>query len=548
MPLVSAIPAIIGGVGSALGGLFGGGGGDSGDSGDSEGGGGILSGIGNFLGSKGFQNIAGLGGGVTGAILQSQALGKYLELLKQQAAINQGYATTGVDQAKAAQQPAKNTLLSILGQGGYNNVGQINNYLQQLQKLQTNLPSQYIDALKVRGTEAGNQMAHIADQLNWVAGRQNNAQNWASQIADNGGWSPQSSSVFDAFMNMGGGGNPMQSLLGSSAGQMLGAGGFTPALQSGINSAADIVARGGTSPNTGAGIQSALGLLQHPYTMPIQKPDTLSLNEAANIARNQAATANAQQARNARAQAVSLGGGPGATVANGATNSALADFADKAAQNESGAMQTALLNQQGINANTSLQTQGLKLQALQQALQQMQTGGGLLQGMTGTDLQRQLGALNVIGSLTGAATQRAGVGGSLAGSNLQSQLSGLSGAMSPISQSSQNTFNALNSINQIGQLQGNLFNQAGQNYLGGANLQLGAANSQFGNLLQALLPMLQTAQTGTGNMLSGASLLNSQANPWLQLAGGALGTNPAYFGTSFAQSPFGNFLTGLGGH
>lgn len=238
---------------------------------------------------------------------------------------------------------------------------------------------------------------------------------------------------------------------------------------------------------------------------------------SANLARDQATQTFKNAGEAARDQAFAHGGGPGAVVANGTTNQALADYSDKGAQGVSNAVQNSLLNSQGLN----LQQQG---QGAQMGLQ-----GG----------QLQLGNLNdyssLLSSLENNATNRYGVGGGLVGNagNLANQTSqiGMQGLGNLSSLQSQNL---LGSLGQMTGVQNSATNNAGtmgQLGLGAGNLQQG--NQQLGGNLTNMLN--QTSLAG----LQGLQGNLNQANNYTLGASGALNNMTGTQGGLY-NSMFGN--------
>lgn len=231
----------------------------------------------------------------------------------------------------------------------------------------------------------------------------------------------------------------------------------------------------------------------------------LGMNQVTSMARNQAATQAHNQAENASRIAYSRGGGPGATVANGSTNQALGDFEDQALQNQSSAVNQAMLNQQGLQA------------------QQWGQGSQLLQGMQGAQNQAYGTAAGLVPNLENAATGRfstvLGAGNNVIGNSNQREATGLGAIQGAANTAAGREGQAYGALNNSGSLQGqnmntgaNILNQMFGNQLNayqGANQIQGTQNaaaqgasSNYNNLLQGLYG---NANNVSGNQMAGAN-------------------------------------------
>lgn len=558
MPLGAAIGPIIGGIAGGIGSLFGGGGGDSssvdptlgsdtsGITGDlsaldqvllgnaagalgdpnsqtiGAGLGGIFSSIMRGLAGGGStaQGLASLGTGLLGTLLQHNATGNYQNLLQNALNFNQGLVKQGVSNVGQFQQPAQKSLLNILAGGGFNNPQAVQQYLQQVQGLGQNVSQGIQSALSGFGPA---QSVNVQNALARVFSGLDPAMGTANSIIANQGQSPQLQALLNSFLGVGS--NRVANAMGNTAANILGTQGQTPALQAGQLAALAMM------------LNSGRMATPRPAVLP-QAP-VLSLGQAASIARNQAATANAQQAQNARAQALSLGGGPGAVVANGATNQALGDFANQAAQNEAAAAQNALMQQQGVQLSSYLPYQSLNLQSSLQTQANQLAAQNLAQ-------QLQLGGGSLLAGLTGAQTGLLGTGGGLGSAYNQLQLGGLQGALGTTGMGQQNLYSALGALGNLSGLQGGLANSIGNQFLSGVGQQLQGQQQLFNTGMQSLYPTGNFLQQGAGNMLGANQLLGDMGANWLNFGAGLQSGASKYLKPVFGASPFGNFLAGAG--
>lgn len=492
-------------------------------------------------------------------LLQSQGTGPgqgifntYSGALGPTAANNMQWASTGAQNFVPGLQDAL---------GGYQN--QIPGIFQNNQFAQT-----------PQGQAAQQQQFDVVNQLT-------NPQNIAQQNFSTGGWTPQYQQQYNQLGNFLSGlaNNPAQSasntLLGntgntqytaqmqSNALNGMAGGGYTPTLnvagapveqilntggQTQFTNALFNSGQGALAPtnlgvagltNTGAqGEQTALGVLQNNGQMPItqnlqglglnlaSQPSLLTPQEAISFAANQAGTQNANQFKQAYANAVARGGGPGADVANGMSNQAMADFANQSAQNVSNAVQQALVQQQG-----------LQLQQAGMGANMAQSGGNLQNQFLGT-------ASGLLGGLENTAAQRFGLGGQQVGQagNLSNELLGTGLNMIPALQNSAtNVVNTYGNLgNQASGLQNSFLNSAGNiqgmlnsNILGGMN----AYNATMGNQNQYDLGMGGLSNSISANQ---GNLLNEIFGQGISSGNLALGQNQGL--TNAMNQGFGNQL------
>ena len=204
---------------------------------------------------------------------------------------------------------------------------------------------------------------------------------------------------------------------------------------------------------------------------------------AASFAKDQAG----QQAQNAaqdfQAQALARGGGAGSTVANGAANSGLADFANNIAQSQSNAYQNSLVQQQGLNLQQQGQGAQMALGAGNLAAGQLGTYGSLLTGQQGVQNQTYGIGGNLLQGAAQGANASANTYGNLgvSGGQLGNQTLGIG---------SSNLNNAVGNQTSAGQAVNGLTNTQLQALLGagqGLNANANTANSGYNSALNGQL-------------------------------------------------------------
>ncbi len=267
--------------------------------------------------------------------------------------------------------------------------------------------------------------------------------------------------------------------------------------------------------NTGAsGERSALSGLnsggQTDFTRQLQgiganyaaQPALIPTALAASMARDQAGANATNAAQNAQAQALARGGGPGATVANGARNAGLADFSNQIAQAQSKAYQDAITQQQGLNLQQQGQGAQMGLGAANTAAQQLGTYSGLLNNLEGTANQRYGISSNNVSAANAGANNNVGTG--LSGiTGLQNANTNLAGTYGNLATGASNATVARANAGS------SALNDYLSSILQGGNLM----NSQQGLQLQALLGAnsgYNNSLNSQGGLLSGAAGLNQQ--------------------------------------
>jgi len=330
--------------------------------------------------------------------------------------------------------------------------------------------------------------------------------------------------------------------------------GGTQATNFGLGAAQQLINNGGLNSlgatGQAAALQGFLGGGSNSLTQALENTGLNFANQqavlptsmAASIAEDQAHQQAQNSAQAAEAQALARGGGPGATVANGATNQASSDFANQISQNSANAYQNALLQQQGLNLQQQGQGAQMALGAGNIASQQLGQYGSLLQQLTG-EANTGLGTgLSSLGNLQNAQTNLAGTYGNL----------GL-GAGSVANQTAATGGNLLNDyLNSAlggGSLQNNLLGTQLQGLLGGANGTNNAA-ANFAQLGQQGTNNYYNSLNGLFNNLYNSNYLGSSLNNQALNSLGNLtgqGLNYAQSGLAGQSNLFQNYASqGLG--
>lgn len=406
-----------------------------------------------------------------------------------------------------------------------------------------------------------------------------NMQGLGSNIFNQGGFNQQLNGIFDQGTGIVGNSMTpaMQQMLGGlDLKGALGVGGLTQTGASAEQVGLNQLQNQGANPYSNAASQTGLGITQ---SNPL-----LSMNDAVSMARNQAGTQAANAAETAHREALARGGGAGATVANGLQNQALADFQDKALQNESSAVEQARLGQQGLQLQHW--GQGADLLNQQQALanQRENIAGNLIGNVENAATQRYgtvLGAANGlfntenarlntgIGAEQGASSLAAGrenngtnllnssqqgqnqniqSGSSLLNSMFGNQLAAYQGANQIQGTQNQAGANASQNYNQLLQgMYGNA-NNIGNQQNAGAQTSLGFTNSQYNQLNNLLGQNLGTANLANTSMSQSSQQLSSQQAQYLQLIAQALGSQTGLTnGFTKASTPLDTILGGIAG-
>lgn len=372
----------------------------------------------------------------------------------------------------------------------------------------------------------------------------------------------------------------------------LGVSGLTPTGAKGEQTALEGLQRHGANPTTDFFTSRGAQLAGQDAVLP-----TLL---ATSIARDEATKQYKNAAEEARSKALSLGGGPGSVVANGTSNDALADFADRGAEGISSAVGDTLLKQQALNLqqqgqgaqmglgggqiqasnlgqygdllasleNNATNRFGTSGNMLSQAQQGglAQTGLGLqgIQGLSGLQSQNILSALGLVPGMENAGTNRAGTMGGLGlnaeqidlarlaqGGNLNNSfnntlLHALQGMQGNVNQANNYTLGASGALNNMTGTEGGLLDSIFRNQLGGSQQGTNQSNS-FYNALNQLFGQQNTSIGNTSSMYNtGFNPLMNIGNQSFNYANNALGGIANLFrgyqpGTSLAQG-----ITGAG--
>ncbi len=388
------------------------------------------------------------------------------------------------------------------------------------------------------------------------------------------------------------------SKFGTSAGQnIIGSGGYDPQISNLLSSATNVFNSGGRTPQIDAGSNSALqGLASGGRTNLTQGLGNTGLDlfnrealmsdpQAASFAMDTAGTAtkNAYEALQRQAQA--RGGGPGNVVAAGNSTGAMADFADKLAENQAQGLRDTMqkqqelkLQQRGLGAQTATGAQGLEtsrygtfadlLGGMENAATgKMNSGANMASSALGTaadrlgtgfsgmnqsqqlETQRLMEALGLVPTAQNSATSRAGTMGGLgltADSNNINRLNTGANLLQNFTGGQQNAANSLNSFignqdqyqNLMAQLglsagsqQAGIMNNLSQNELAALKAGLDKAN-MFGGLVNNQMQNSQAYNNMNSNLLQGSwnplTALSGQSNDYAKtaLSGLSLGNAP----------------------
>lgn len=445
----------------------------------------------------------------------------------------------------------------------------------------------------------------------------NTAKDVGQGVLQNGGMTNSLQSALSALMGISnaGGSNAnmdagMQTALGLLSGQSpllsqmgqagmqglqsnLGTAGLTQTGAAGEKTALQGLQNNGANPTTDFFTQRGAQLAGQDAVLP-----TLL---ATSMARDEATNQNKNAAEAARTQALSHGGGPGALVANGTTNSALTDFADKGAQNISSAVGDTLQKQQALGLqqqsngaqmglgggqiqSNNLGKYGDLLSSLENnAVNRYGTAGSLLggaqsgqtaqtalglqgvQGLSGLQSNNILQALSQIPGLENSATNKAGtfgnlglgagqldnanqaLGGSLNNSGNNTLLQALQGLQGNVNQANNYSLGAAGTQNSMAGTQGNILNSIFGNQLGGSQLGMNQQNS----FQQALSSLLGGQQNLVNSQLG---MYGTAYNPLMNIgnqafghANTAVGGMPNIFNPASANSPMAGGVAGAAG-
>lgn len=466
---------------------------------------------------------------------------------------------------------------------------------------------------------------------------QTGSRNLAGQVFAGGGWTPQGQQGFDQISKLLGsnltgsengtaimnqlfsnqGSNDTSTAYTGAGRQALSNGGFTPTLsaagaplQSILGQGGDFanndilrafgldaLGSGGYTANSGAGSGAALdqflsggqtattqGLQNRGLELANREP-LLPTELVTSMARDEAGRNSIDAFKKAASRAAQRGGGPGAVVASGMQNSDMNDFYDQVAQNESAAVQQALLGQQqlgvqqqglgaqlagtGISgANQRAGTAADLLSSLESgATNRYKVGGDIASGTNQQETQRLLSALGLIPDIQNSATNVMGtVGGlGLKGADLEnSRLNIASELMKTLSGNdiSKNSVgltslaNLLKGQNDYALGAGNLERGSNQdlssilgllltNSISGGNLDLNKANGLANALGQGGRNSIDLGSLLTSAFGQNAQNTQNLANPWMQYANNGLNTLSGSGNASGGTNPF-TALSGLG--
>lgn len=304
----------------------------------------------------------------------------------------------------------------------------------------------------------------------------------------------------------------------------------------------------------------------------------LPFDTAVSMARNQAGTDAANAATNMRRQAMARGGGPGATVANGLQNQALADYQTQALQNEGKATTDTMANQQGLqmqqfNNGANLLNQG-QTQANQRlgtysdltnqlegnATKRLGVGGDLLSSSGSLENTKSGQGLNALGQTASQANQNIGTTGQLGLGSGQLDLSRLSEGGTLANDYNNSTNQGLSSLAQLLGVDNSRLNMGIQGYndtlktqsgidqnalaaaLGMGNLSNTRANDYFNQANNVTTQGNNLANTAQSGVNSSNNNLSSLVQAMLNYQGG-LATSQA----NMFKTPQGNFFSNVAG-
>jgi len=263
--------------------------------------------------------------------------------------------------------------------------------------------------------------------------------------------------------------------LGDAGKNLLNANGLTPGGQQAQSLALQGVQNGGQTGTTQA--------LQGLGTQLANQQAVLPASVVAGFAKDQAGEQARKSAENFQAQALARGGGPGSTVANGAANAGLADFANQMQESQANAYQNALTQQQGLGLQQQGQGAQMALGAGNLAAGQLGTYGNLLTGQQGVQNQ----ALGIGGNLLNNAAQGAnssvGTYGQLAGQAGANSNQRLATGLGALNNVAGNQIGAAQGINGLSQTQINALLGAGSGLNANANTANSAYNQSVNNQL-----------------------------------------------------------------
>lgn len=225
----------------------------------------------------------------------------------------------------------------------------------------------------------------------------------------------------------------------------------------------------------------------------------------AGFAKDQAGEQARKSAENFQAQALARGGGAGSTVANGAQNAGLADFANQMQEAQANAYQNALTQQQGLNLQQQGQGAQMALGAGGLAAGQLGTYGNLLTGQQGVQNQTLATGGNLLGNAAQGANAAMGTYGNLAGQAGQIGNQRLATGLGALNNVAGNQINASQGINALSDTQIKALLGAGA----GLNANANTANTAY--------------DRAVNNQLGSGALGNTQSNSYYSQLLGMLG-------------------------
>lgn len=481
----------------------------------------------------------------------------------------QGYSN-GISRGNSSFDPARDTAMAMGGTGGnmVNDPSYGGYAMQQLAGGQlSNLnPNSFQMSPFTSMTANPGQYMNVNNALGGVAGNngllnsnQYNAQGTANTMLNGAFYGQPDLYNTGKSMMANNGQSPFTQNLQRTAMDVTGGAGQTAATNFGLNAAQQLISNGGLNNAGAAGQNTALAGLQgggnNNLTNTLegtgmnfaQQPAVLSTGTAASIAEDQAHQQAINSARAAQAQALARGGAPGASVANGAANSAEGDFFNQIQQNSANAYENALLNQQGLNLQQQGQGAQMALGAGNVASQQLGTYGNLLSQLTSTANSGIGTGLSSIGGLQNAQTNLAGTYGQLGigAGNLANNTAATGGQL---------TSDFLNSAVSGGNLQNNLLGTQANTLIGAGNgynsnmnnagnLNLQGANSYYNNYNGLYNDVGNANNLGYNLWNSAEGGLNNQAQMGYGMANTALGAMPSVY-SSFTSNGGGGGLAG----
>ncbi len=359
----------------------------------------------------------------------------------------------------------------------------------------------YSNLLGSNGQVNGGQQASLDELMNLLGGGGTNGDLKAGgiQATANGGLNGYDSrlqSLGDYFLSRGGYDDNLNTLAGAGK-NTLQSNGLTQA-----GNAAQGVALGGVQ---NGGQTDTTRALQGIGTNFAGQQALLPAALAAGFAKDQAGGQASKSAENFQAQALARGGGAGSTVANGAQNAGMADFANTIAESQANAYQNSLVQQQGLNLQQQGQGAQMALGAGNLAAGQLGTYGNLLTGQQNVQNQaNQIGG-NQLAAAAAGANNQAGTYGNLGvqGGQLGNQTLGLGlGALNNVTG---NQTAAAQGINGLSQTQLQALLGAGS----GLNANAGTSNAAYNN--------------SVNNQLGSGALGNTQGNSYYNQLSNLLG-------------------------